>query len=303
MSEYIELVCEKLTKLAPHSYSAKSQASYLRSRKEDMNEFTALLLGDFLENYKFVVQDEVQSFHWTNLQCTLHPVIIYFKKEGFLNHKSYCIVSDDMIHDVSVVYKIIDVVSNDIKINLPQIKNIEYFSDGCAGQYKNCKNILNLCFHHEDFGLSSKWNFFATSLGKQPCDGIGGTVKCLATLASLQRNMCNHILPPQAMFKYCNENVEGVDFIYISSEDLTLVRNTLKERLDTANTIPGTRSFHQFVPLGHQKVKVYIFNIPFIIFKKTYIIFIDSNRFFICVESLSKVFLFYFGLTIFFQCF
>ena len=124
VSEYIELVCEKLTKLAPHSYFTKSQASYLRSRKEDMNELTALFLGDFSENYKFVVQDEEQSFYWTNLQCTLHPVIIYFKKEGFLNHKSYCIVSDDMIHDVSIVYKIIDVVSSDIKTNLPQIKNI-----------------------------------------------------------------------------------------------------------------------------------------------------------------------------------
>ena len=196
-----------------------------------------------------------------------------------------------MIHDVSMVYKIIDVVSNDIKTNLPQIKNIEYFSDGCAGQYKNCKNILNLCFHLKDFGLSAKWNFFATSHGKQPCE---------ATLASLQRDMGNHILSPQAMFKYCNENVEGVHFIYISSEDLTLVRNTLKKRLDTANTIPGTRSFHQFVPLGHQKVKLHIFNIPFIIFKKACIFFIDLNRFFICVESSSKVFLFYFGLTIFF---
>nr|XP_047131778.1 uncharacterized protein LOC124810743 [Hydra vulgaris] len=65
--------------------------------------------------------------------------------------------------------------------------------------------------------------------------------------------MGNHILSPQTMYKYCNENIEGINFIYISSEDLTLVRTALKERLDTANTIPGTRSYHQFVPLDHQK--------------------------------------------------
>ncbi|XP_065682048.1 uncharacterized protein LOC124811538 [Hydra vulgaris] len=103
--------------------------------------------------------------------------------------------------------------------------------------------MLNLCFHCKDFGF-----------GKQPCDGIGGTVKHLVTLASLQRDMDNHILSPQTMYKYCNENIEGINFIYISSEDLTLVRTALKERLDTANTIPGTRSYHQFVSLGHQKV-------------------------------------------------
>ena len=83
MFEYIELVCKKLTKLAPHSCLAISQAAYLKSRKEDINKEAALFLGDFLENYKFVVQDEVQSFHCANLQFTLHPVIIYLKKEHF----------------------------------------------------------------------------------------------------------------------------------------------------------------------------------------------------------------------------
>lgn len=110
VSEYVELVCKGLMKLAPHSYLAKSQAAYLKSRKVDMNDSTVLFLGDFAENYKFVVQDEVQSFHWTNLQCTLHPVVIYFKENGIVNHKSYCIVSDDMTHDVNMVYKIIEII-------------------------------------------------------------------------------------------------------------------------------------------------------------------------------------------------
>ena len=83
--ECIELVCKKLTKLAPHSYLSKSQAACLKSRKEDMNEVMILILGDFSKNYKFVVQVEVQSFHWT-----LHFMIIYFKKDGIFKHKFYC---------------------------------------------------------------------------------------------------------------------------------------------------------------------------------------------------------------------
>ena len=51
-----------------------------------------------------------------------------------------------------------------------------YFSDGCAGQYKNCKNFINLCHHLEDFGIPAEWHFFATSHGKGPCDGLGGVV-------------------------------------------------------------------------------------------------------------------------------
>ena len=54
---------------------------------------------------------------------------------------------------------------------------ITYFSDGCAAQYKNCKNLINLCYHKEDFGIPAEWHFFATSHGKDPCDGVKGTVK------------------------------------------------------------------------------------------------------------------------------
>ncbi len=50
---------------------------------------------------------------------------------------------------------------------------------------KNCKNFLNLCHHKEDFEIDAEWNFFSTSHGKGPCDGVGGTVKRLAAMASL----------------------------------------------------------------------------------------------------------------------
>ena len=44
-------------------------------------------------------------------------------------------------------------------------------------------------------------NVFATSHGKQPCDGIGGTVKRLTAKASLQRPINNQILDAQKKIK------------------------------------------------------------------------------------------------------
>ena len=40
-----------------------------------------------------------------------------------------------------------------IKKALPNVTLLEYFSDGCAGQYKNFKTFLNLCYHSSDFGF------------------------------------------------------------------------------------------------------------------------------------------------------
>ena len=35
-------------------------------------------------------------------------------------------------------------------------KKMFYFSDGCTGQYKNCKNFMNLCHHSVDFGFEAE---------------------------------------------------------------------------------------------------------------------------------------------------
>ena len=50
-------------------------------------------------------------------------------------------------------------------------QKIMYFSDGCAAQYKNCKNVINLCHHVDDFNVEAEWHFFATSHGKTAGDG------------------------------------------------------------------------------------------------------------------------------------
>ena len=50
---------------------------------------------DFAENYSFVVQDDVQGFHWNNSQVTLHPFVIYFKNlaTDALNNMSLVCIS------------------------------------------------------------------------------------------------------------------------------------------------------------------------------------------------------------------
>ena len=43
--------------------------------------------------------------------------------------------------------------------------------------YKNYKNICNLLYHRDYFGLDAEWHFFATSHGKNACDGTGRLLK------------------------------------------------------------------------------------------------------------------------------
>ena len=254
ISDFIGIICNSLQDLTSHSYISKTQAEYLKIRKENIDNETAISLGDFAENYSFVVQDEVQSFHWNNLQCTLHPVVLYYKIDETLTHKSFCIISDDMKHDVDMVHEVQEVVINYVKTEMPQIKKIEYFSDGCAGQYKNKKNFKNLCMHMEEFNIDAQWTFFATSHGKSPCDGIGGTLKRATAKASLQRLFDKQILEPLQMYEFCKLTFKDIITIFVSKERMADVRRTLANRYDGLLTIPGTRSFHQFTPISKCKL-------------------------------------------------
>ena len=127
-----------------------------------------------------------------------------------------------------------------VTAEFPNVKKHEYFSDGCAGHYKNFKNLINLTLHHQDFGLDASWTFFATSHGKSPCDGIGGTVKRLTARASLHRSTFQQILTARDMFNFCCQSIEGIDFHFISKENMVEVRGQLADRFSKGRTVPGT---------------------------------------------------------------
>ncbi|KAG1681447.1 hypothetical protein GQR58_011837 [Nymphon striatum] len=85
---------------------------------------------------------------------------------------------EDLLSDIQVALN---------KCSSPFIILCGDINNGCAGQYKNHKNLFNLCPHKQDVDINAEWSLFATSHGKSPCDGIGGDVKRVTANASLQR--------------------------------------------------------------------------------------------------------------------
>ena len=138
---------------------------------------------------------------------------------------------------------------------IPDIKTIHYFSDGSAGQYKNWKHFYNLCFHASDFSIDCKWNFFATSHGKLPCDGIG-TMKRVTARASLQKTTSGHILTAEQMFKFCKEAIPSVNFVYITANEINTGHSKLDHQYSITETIPGTQSYHPYIPTSNSTIKL-----------------------------------------------
>ena len=175
--EFIEGFLDKLETLRRHDFIAKQQPPYLAERKESLKEGEFLAIGDFSDNFSFVVQDEAQSFHWDNGMVTLHPFVYQYKDEGQICHGNFVLISYCTTHDTVAVQFFQRCLINHLQEKFQFVSNIVYFSDGSAGQYKNLKNFLNLCLHDEDFDIPAEWHFFATSHGKGPSNEIGGTIK------------------------------------------------------------------------------------------------------------------------------
>jgi hypothetical protein len=247
LQEFVKEVADQMEVLRTHNFIAKSQSSFLSLCKENLKEGEAIVLLDFAENYSFVVQDAIQGFYWDNSQATIHPFAVYHKVQGSIKCTSLCVISNHMRHDTATVHAFLREVVPFLKSIVEDLQLIKYWSDGAASQYKNCKNLQNLVKHEDDFGITAEWHFFATSHGKSPCDGIGGTVKRLARAASLQATVTGHILMPYQLFQWAKAHVPGINFFYVDSNAVEHnFVHILEDRFRDLKTVPGTRTHHCF---------------------------------------------------------
>ena len=262
VDSFLDILFEKLEVLRRHSFIATQQSTFLNDLKSQLQQKEFITICDFAENYSFVLQDEVQGYHWNNSQASLHPFVVYYKDEqGIVQHVSLVIISECLSHDTTAVHLFQRLLVNYLKEKVGGFPaKIYYFSDGAASQYKNKKNFLNLCHHQEDFGVDAEWHFFATSHGKGPCDGVGGTVKRLAARASLQRPYEQQIMTPRQLFDWATKNVTAVEFRYTTNEDHLNEEAALNERFARARTIAGTQKLHAFIPASKHTVVTKIFS-------------------------------------------
>ena len=253
--EYKELINNSINSLTWHSYLAKAKARYVKLEKESLGTNEVMVLEDFAENYQYLIQDEIQSFHWSKEYCTLHHLAIYYKgADRNLQHYSIYFISDDNTHNTSFDYKIQTLLVKFLKQRLPNVTKIYYISDGCGGQYKNFKNFLNLCSHKEDFSIEAECIFSATGHGKSLCDGIGGAVERHAAKRSLQRPLDNQIPDYRAVLEVCQEEMKSIIFFGIDKEDMVEVREKMEKRFRDGKTVPSTKSSHQFIPQSASQI-------------------------------------------------
>ena len=130
---------------------------------------------------------------------------------------------------------------------ISQLNHSIYFSDGTA----------NFCHHNYDHNSTAEWHVFATSHGKSPCDGIGGTVMRQLARASLQMIHGSRLIDLEQMLQWATLNITEISFLNMSAVEIKANVETfgLQVRYQLAKSIPGTM-IHSFCPLSDHTLSV-----------------------------------------------
>lgn len=253
--EYLTLLKKQFVeKFLTHNYITKRQSDYIKTRKQNLLDYEALVMMDFAENYTCIHQDSIQSHYWGQTQVTVHPFAVYTKQNNELIEQSLVAISENSKdHDIYSISMFQSKLINFIKNNYEnRISKIIYVSDGASSQYKNIFNFYNLLLHYSTYKIEAEWHFFATSHGKSACDGIGGTVKRLARRASLLKK---DIGDAKKMYDWALIGMQNTNFAFFSTKDYEASVSKLKPILEKAVTIQGTLGYHSFIPVAKENTR------------------------------------------------
>ncbi|XP_034246220.1 uncharacterized protein LOC117648108 [Thrips palmi] len=256
--EFVEQLLDSIPELRHHDYVVKQQAQHYEKVKNGLKENEVLVVADFSENMSFVIQDAIQGAYWNNEQATIHPFACYWRnpETKTVEPLNLVVISDHLKHVTTTVSKFQEVLISFLKTKMPNLNKIYYFSDGCTGQYKNRYNMQNVLRHYDDYGVHAEWHFFATSHGKGPSDGLGGTLKRNATRASLQRPYNNQIQTPEDLYNWAKDRFEKITCAYVSSKEVVMHSKKVAKRFLSAPSLEGIRSHHCFIPRSQEQIEM-----------------------------------------------
>lgn len=234
-----------------HTYVKRRQAACMVDLISKCDKENGVLQVDFSENATIMSQNETQSAHWNHGQATLFTAHAW---TGDGKGKSFVLVSDVLTHTKESVWVFMNYLLKQLREDTPSLNVLNIFSDGAGSQFKQKYLFSNLYSWEQDYSLSIKWNFFATSHGKGVVDGIGGTVK-RAVWRHVKSGQV-HVTSAEQYAVVAAERSPNIHVHFISKADIQELEPFLDARWKNVVAVPRTRQMHCFIANGSDKVMV-----------------------------------------------
>uniref|UniRef100_A0A8D8Z5S4 Uncharacterized protein n=1 Tax=Cacopsylla melanoneura TaxID=428564 RepID=A0A8D8Z5S4_9HEMI len=230
-----------------HQSIIRNQYIAMKYLKLTLDPQAVLLHIDFSENYSLKYSTEIQSFHFggSRDQVTLHTSSLMYKQNTYseLTTKSFCTLSKNLKHGPPQILAHLEPVFNFINKEIPNLKEIHFWSDGPSSQYKNKYMFYTFGNLIQDYFPSlsfSTWNYFESGHGKGLPDGIGGTVKRTADRLVAQGNDLSSF---EVLVQHLNKSLRQISICVIDESAIDAVEK--KVNRERAIGFKGTLKVRQ----------------------------------------------------------
>ncbi|KAF2903914.1 hypothetical protein ILUMI_02262 [Ignelater luminosus] len=174
----INLLHSKLIDYKKHVIVMLHQLKELQTKKQTIEDDELILHIDFAKNYVAKYSTEIQSMHFgaSKTQLSLHTGVYH----THFSKKPFCSVSDTLDHQAHAIWAHLNELLKQLSSKMPNMRSINFFSDGPTSQYRNRSNIFYLLETIPSIFSSIEqmsWNYSESGHGKGPMDGVGGSLK------------------------------------------------------------------------------------------------------------------------------
>ena len=235
-----------------HKFLVKVQRRSIDGQRDSLSDNEAMVIMDFSENFSSKSQNDVQQAFFGKNQIGLFTAV------GWIGTKkkkaTFIMANGDHTHSKQQVFYYMKLIVKELKEINPQLDYVRFVTDGAASQFKNRFILSTLLTAERDFGLKCQWDFFPTSHGKSPADGLGETIK---------RGVESRIFSGKFEVYFLKEFIEcsktfckSTKLYSVSKEDTKSTYQELEIRWKKTKPMNGIRSLHHFKPSEDGKILI-----------------------------------------------
>jgi hypothetical protein len=231
-----------------HVFIKRSQSRLFVRLKEDTNDRRIVLQVDYAETFALDQQNAIQAPHWNTRTLSIFTAYAWCGTNTY----SFALVSDNVTHDKYCVDVCLNNIIQKLKQYLPNLQEIQFFSDGAASQFKQrflFQNLTRMMVHHD---LELSWNFFATSHGKGVVDAIGGTVKRMVWKEIMVKKQCRSATDFVLIAKRKTNNIIIDE---ISQGEIDAAKSKLQSLFAKTKSVKDTQRLHNVIAIREDVIE------------------------------------------------
>lgn len=226
--EMVFTFTELLQTFVAHRFCTKWQHEHLQNLLDNLPLRHICCSHDYSENYACQHQDQIQSLYYGQTQASVRVTVLHRHALPHIDNEESSeddpqvitehlfTISPDLRHDPHSVQGCRNKVVNYLKDIDYSVDIMHKWTDGCSA-HKSRHCMGDVSFSINDFGFPTVRNYFETSHGKGPQDGVGANLKHKADMAVIRHEVV--IQNANDLFDF-NDNCQRGSSLKLSLRDV-----------------------------------------------------------------------------------